>query len=685
MKNYTQSISGLKTDNSLNTKQLLDSVLNNIEAEVVVIDSNSIIQNVNESFLKHNRLTRKEIIGRQCYKCKRELGRPCLRNRNGCPLKKVFQTSKPSRFFQLPPDNGKTNRKSNGFSEFEFQAMPIFGNNGNVEYMTEIIYPSNDSKKVKKNSPEHELEKIMINQLLEIFFTNPKNDLFCKILKYILKTMNSKYGVLGYVNDKKMLICPAISRDIWELHHFTDNQIIIPQNEWTGFWGTALKKGRAFCLNKPFFPPKRYLPIDNALIVPIAHQKEVIGILIIGDKKEGYSENERELLKTVAKFIAPVLNLWMKNNGNNTGGIRMEQVSKINNLNYEYIFNNTEQVIVTIDNAGHILECNDKMYDILGYRNDEIRGLSIFDIIPPDCLDKLKDIWDNGKIHDFNFHEECHMFRKDGSRIDVSIKSTNLDPNNGNADKKVWIIEDITDKKDIEQKLISDCDRAKVYIDILGHDIRLINNEITLSSELLLLKPNLSGQLRRYIESTVNQSHTISRLISNMHKLSDLLKDDFRLKTVDVFRVLANAIEQVKRMYPKKKVKINQGISESELLVHCNDMLEDVFINILSNAFKFDYHDEIVIDINHSLSIDGKYWRIEIKDNGPGVPNSIKEKIFNGFELENDREYGSGLGLMVVKEIITRSGGKIWVENKVKNDIRKGSNFVILLPKGLAG
>ena len=77
----------------------------------------------------------------------------------------------------------------------------------------------------------------------------------------------------------------------------------------------------------------------------------------------------------------------------------------------------------------------------------------------------------------------------------------------------------------------------------------------------------------------------------------------------------------------------------------------------------------------------GKYWKVEFKDRGPGVPDEIKESVFARLERVNKRAFATGLGLTLVKQIIEECGGKIWVEDRIRGDQSKGSNFVVMLQK----
>ena len=113
-----------------------------------------------------------------------------------------------------------------------------------------------------------------------------------------------------------------------------------------------------------------------------------------------------------------------------------------------------------------------------------------------------------------------------------------------------------------------------------------------------------------------------------------------------------------------------------------NELLEDVFYNILDNAVKYDQHDRVEVEVAMSEVEDGNYGKIEFKDHGPGVPDELKERIFTRWERGDKSVFATGLGLMLVKQIVDMCGGSVWVEDRVRGDRSAGSNFVVLLLRG---
>ncbi|MFW9971177.1 MAG: sensor histidine kinase, partial [Candidatus Odinarchaeota archaeon] len=116
---------------------------------------------------------------------------------------------------------------------------------------------------------------------------------------------------------------------------------------------------------------------------------------------------------------------------------------------------------------------------------------------------------------------------------------------------------------------------------------------------------------------------------------------------------------------------------------NANELLQDVFENIILNAVKYNEKDEVCIFIKVSKTQnDGnEYNKIEFIDNGIGIPDERKLIIFKQGNRDLKGTKGMGLGLSLVKRILNAFNGKIWVEDKVKGDFTQGSNFIILLPE----
>lgn len=108
-----------------------------------------------------------------------------------------------------------------------------------------------------------------------------------------------------------------------------------------------------------------------------------------------------------------------------------------------------------------------------------------------------------------------------------------------------------------------------------------------------------------------------------------------------------------------------------------------MFMNILENSIKHSPRDKpLVIDILQTRVCRGgiEYHRISIEDNGPGISDEFKDKLFTRFSRGKTKAKGKGLGLYIVKTLVENFNGEIWAEDRIKGDYTKGVRFVVMLP-----
>ncbi len=118
-------------------------------------------------------------------------------------------------------------------------------------------------------------------------------------------------------------------------------------------------------------------------------------------------------------------------------------------------------------------------------------------------------------------------------------------------------------------------------------------------------------------------------------------------------------------------------------IVIANELVTDVFSNLINNSIKHSDPDkplniDIRLDRIKEKGID--YLRCIVEDNGPGISNWVKDKIFMRFQRGDTKAHGKGLGLHIARTLVEDYGGKIWVEDRVSGDYSKGARFVVVLP-----
>ncbi|KKK60363.1 hypothetical protein LCGC14_3025120, partial [marine sediment metagenome] len=175
-----------------------------------------------------------------------------------------------------------------------------------------------------------------------------------------------------------------------------------------------------------------------------------------------------------------------------------------------------------------------------------------------------------------------------------------------------------------------------------------------------------------------------SLLVSNVRKLSQLDENKVNsLRNINLLEKMNQAKKYVQESFQDRDIEIVDSISIQEPIVLANELLLDIFENLIINAVK--YNDspivKILIKISRQIKNSKNFIKVEFIDNGIGVMNKNKEIIFKrGFQKEKGTK-GMGFGLTLVKKLMKIYDGKIWVEDKFEGDYTKGANFILLLPE----
>jgi PAS domain S-box-containing protein len=251
---------------------------------------------------------------------------------------------------------------------------------------------------------------------------------------------------------------------------------------------------------------------------------------------------------------------------------------------------------------------------------------------------------------------------------------------------------EITEKKTAEEKVKKSEEKyrkayyqANLYRDIFAHDINNILQNISSSvelSSLYLNNPEKLHTIKELYEIVDEQVNRAKKLISNVRKITEIDESEITLEKVDSIQVLKKAIDFLESSFQTRRINLKINKNTKEMFVYANDLLLDIFENILINAVRYNNKSniEIIIDISKEQKEDKNFIKMEFKDNGVGISDFRKKSIFERGTRKSRKSKGMGLGLSLVKKIIDIYHGNIWVEDRVKNDYKQGSNFIVLIP-----
>jgi len=238
--------------------------------------------------------------------------------------------------------------------------------------------------------------------------------------------------------------------------------------------------------------------------------------------------------------------------------------------------------------------------------------------------------------------------------------------------------------KESEEKYRKSYYQASLYRDIFAHDINNMLQNIQSSAELSSLylnNPEKLHTLKELYEIITEQIERGKKLINNVRKITKIDESEVNLEKIEAFQLLEKAIEYLKNSFQARDIDIHINSSEKKFYVSANNLLLDVFENILINAVRHNNKSkiEITVDISKDNSQNMGYIKMEFEDNAIGISDYRKKSIFEKGKRKSLKSKGMGLGLSLVKKIIDSYNGDIRVEDRVKGDYKQGSNFIIFL------
>jgi signal transduction histidine kinase len=164
-----------------------------------------------------------------------------------------------------------------------------------------------------------------------------------------------------------------------------------------------------------------------------------------------------------------------------------------------------------------------------------------------------------------------------------------------------------------------------------------------------------------------------------VRKLQQLSEEELHVEPVDLDRMIAECVKEADN--PKgKKVTINYE-PKAGMMVMGVPLLKEVFCNMINNSIKYSGTD-VTIDIipDESVVSGKKYYSIAISDNGMGIPDEVKSKLFKRFQRGTTKSHGKGLGLYIVRSLLEKFNGTVKVEDRIPGDYTKGAKFTVMLP-----
>jgi PAS domain S-box-containing protein len=284
---------------------------------------------------------------------------------------------------------------------------------------------------------------------------------------------------------------------------------------------------------------------------------------------------------------------------------------------------------------------------------------------------------------------EFRIINKQGNVVWVRNKINFTRNEQGEIQKVYGLVSDITFKKRAEGELKKSTDElVKLnetkdrFISIVSHDLRTPFSSILGFTDLLANDDELTEDERKqYVNYIQESSKSMLSLVNSLLDWTRLQtgRIKFEPERIDAKLLVEKIIRSMSGAAMQKGIEIFSTVGKNKFIFGDNNLVSQVFSNILSNAIKFTSRgDKITISVNSESSM--RFLEFSISDTGKGIKEEDLNKLFSVDKKHTSEgtagEKGSGLGLSLVKEIVEKNGGTVWEES----EYGKGSTFKFTLP-----
>lgn len=368
------------------------------------------------------------------------------------------------------------------------------------------------------------------------------------------------------------------------------------------------------------------------------------------------------------------------------------------NTDFVTLLENSGDFIYFKDKDSRIRFCSQTLANITGHQNwREMIGKHDLEIFPAETA----------RIY---YEEELPIFQEGKALINKTDPyyddqgrpgwvNTNKWPVFGDDKKTVvgifGISRDITELKlaenkitelnrDLEQRVIertAQLDAANKELEAfsysVSHDLRAPLRAIDGFSGIVLdeYQDKLDDEGKRLLNVVRDNSKRMGQLIDDILKFSRAGRLELSNSEIDMEAMAHEVFAELQPVMDERKLQVE--IEHLPPVFGDRAMIRQVFVNLLSNALKFSHKQDLAI-IKVGCSVEGDETVYYVKDNGAGFDMQFSDKLFGVFQrLHAVTEFdGTGIGLAIVKRIVTRHGGRVWAEGKVG----EGTTLYFALP-----
>lgn len=373
-----------------------------------------------------------------------------------------------------------------------------------------------------------------------------------------------------------------------------------------------------------------------------------------------------------------------------TKRIEAQKALKESEERFRSIFENSGIGKAIFDPEGNFIKVNNSFAEMFGYDLEEFNKMNMLDLTHPSEIEHSSEIMKKllqDKSSKYKNLEKKYL-RKNGEIFWGFVTMTPIKDENGELIFFIAQLQDITKRKNAEAKLIKYAEELKKlnqskdkFFSIISHDLRSpFNALLGISEYTTQFFDDLSKEeIRESIENIHSSAIKIYELMRNLLEWAQIQTNrlEFEKSKIDLCEISKSILGLYRETAESKNVNLSSNISNSIFLYADLYIIETVLRNLVSNGIKFSHPGG---SVSISAAVKNELVEVNVKDNGVGIAQEDQKKLFRideQYRMEGTaNEKGTGLGLILCKDFVEKSGGTISIES----ELNEGSKFTFTVP-----
>ncbi|MEZ4725599.1 MAG: ATP-binding protein [Caldilineaceae bacterium] len=336
--------------------------------------------------------------------------------------------------------------------------------------------------------------------------------------------------------------------------------------------------------------------------------------------------------------------------------------------------------VVTFDAKGYVTFLSHGAEALLGWRSDEALGQSVEKLFPITGAEEKSFL---SQIPQPGDKRLIDVYTRSGKAISLAVTGARLAPPNAKTAQVALVLRDVTHEEALRNL-------RSYFLANISHEFKTPLSTLNASLELLLdPKEEYSvEEVREVLQPAHLSLLSLQNLIDNLLQSSSIEAGHFviRKQPIALRHVIEDALRLVQPLFDRRRQTFTLNAEDhwldSAAPTHIEadkGRLTQVLVNLLVNASKYS---PLGGPIELSISAEDSWLRVAVADRGPGIPPHDRLNLFRRYvrlDIQDNEEYGIGLGLYVVKTTIEAHGGAVGIEDRPDG----GSVFWFTLPLGL--